>query len=165
MAWSSAAPQKPGDGESCRVDRSPTDAGIEVADRPDRASIRHCRASQKGWIDDRPRWHHSYRIRAVCAGRRAGALVEICPATHRPQSRGGIRRAASARGAGYRGRVRSLVRLSSASSGDGSGQREAWRRFWAGTIAPIGALLEAELRAKLASRGAASRFPALTGFR
>ena len=34
-------------------------------------------------------------------------------------------------------------------AGDGSGQREAWRRFWAGTIAPIGSLLEAEIRAKL----------------
>ena len=31
-------------------------------------------------------------------------------------------------------------------AGDGSGQREAWRRFWAGTIAPIGELLEAEIR-------------------
>lgn len=34
-------------------------------------------------------------------------------------------------------------------SGDGSGQREAWRRFWISTIAPIGRILETELRAKL----------------
>ena len=33
--------------------------------------------------------------------------------------------------------------------GDGSGTREAWRRFWAGTVQPIGRLVEAELRAKL----------------
>ena len=34
-------------------------------------------------------------------------------------------------------------------SGDGAGQREAWRRFWAGTVAPIGRCIEAELRMKL----------------
>jgi len=34
-------------------------------------------------------------------------------------------------------------------SGDGAGQREAWRRFWLGTVAPLGALIESELRAKL----------------
>ena len=34
-------------------------------------------------------------------------------------------------------------------TGDGAGQREAWRRFWAGTVAPIGRTVEAELRAKL----------------
>ena len=34
-------------------------------------------------------------------------------------------------------------------SGDGSGQRESWRRFWISTIAPIGRILETELRAKL----------------
>ena len=45
-------------------------------------------------------------------------------------------------------------------AGDGSGQREAWRRFWAGTIAPIGSLLEAEIRAKLAPEASVS-FPAL----
>ena len=28
-------------------------------------------------------------------------------------------------------------------------QREAWRRFWVGTIQPIGMLVQAELRAKL----------------
>lgn len=33
--------------------------------------------------------------------------------------------------------------------GDGAGQREAWRRFWAGTIAPIGRCVQDELRAKL----------------
>ena len=33
--------------------------------------------------------------------------------------------------------------------GDGAGQREAWRRFWIATVAPIGAMIEAELRAKL----------------
>ena len=36
-----------------------------------------------------------------------------------------------------------------AARGDGGGQRESWRRFWAGTVAPIGLLIEAELRAKL----------------
>ena len=45
-------------------------------------------------------------------------------------------------------------------AGDGSGQREAWRRFWAGTIAPIGSLLEAEIRAKLDPEARIS-FPAL----
>ena len=35
------------------------------------------------------------------------------------------------------------------SRGDGAGQREAWRRLWAGTIAPLGAVLSAELRRKL----------------
>ena len=35
------------------------------------------------------------------------------------------------------------------SRGDGSGQREAWRRFWAGTISPIGKILEAEIKIKL----------------
>ena len=38
-----------------------------------------------------------------------------------------------------------------AATGDGSGQREAWRRFWAGTMAPLASLLEAEIRAKLDS--------------
>ena len=36
-----------------------------------------------------------------------------------------------------------------AARGDGGGQREAWRRFWIGTIQPIGMLVKAELRAKL----------------
>ena len=45
-------------------------------------------------------------------------------------------------------------------SGDGAGQREGWRRFWAGTVAPIGSLLEAEIRAKLAPEARVS-FPAL----
>ena len=45
-------------------------------------------------------------------------------------------------------------------AGDGSGQREAWRRFWAGTIQPIGELLEAEIRAKLDPEARIS-FPAL----
>ena len=34
-------------------------------------------------------------------------------------------------------------------TGDGAGQREAWRRFWVGTVAPIGRVIEAECRAKL----------------
>ena len=34
-------------------------------------------------------------------------------------------------------------------SGDGAGQREAWRRFWIATVAPIGRVMETELRAKL----------------
>ena len=33
--------------------------------------------------------------------------------------------------------------------GDGAGQREAWRRFLFGTIAPIGRVIEAECKAKL----------------
>ena len=33
--------------------------------------------------------------------------------------------------------------------GDGAGQREAWRRLWLSTIAPIGRIIETELRAKL----------------
>ena len=32
---------------------------------------------------------------------------------------------------------------------DGTAQRESWRRFWLGTIAPIGRVIEAELRRKL----------------
>ena len=47
-------------------------------------------------------------------------------------------------------------------AGDGSGQRESWRRFWAGTVAPIGSLLEAELRAKLDPEARIS-FPAFRG--
>ena len=39
-----------------------------------------------------------------------------------------------------------------ATTGDGSGQREAWRRFWAGTMQLIARLLQAELRAKLDPR-------------
>lgn len=34
-------------------------------------------------------------------------------------------------------------------TGDGAGQREAWRRFWVGTVAPIGRMIEAEVRRKL----------------
>ena len=34
-------------------------------------------------------------------------------------------------------------------SGDGAGQREAWRRFWTGTIEPVGRMIQTELRAKL----------------
>ena len=45
-------------------------------------------------------------------------------------------------------------------SGDGAGQREAWRRLWTGTVAPIGRVLEAEVRAKLAP-GAKVSFEAL----
>lgn len=37
------------------------------------------------------------------------------------------------------------------SAADGSGQREAWRQFLFGTIAPLGAIIQAELRAKLSS--------------
>ena len=33
--------------------------------------------------------------------------------------------------------------------GDGSGQRESWRRFWLGTIAPLARMIEAECREKL----------------
>ena len=33
--------------------------------------------------------------------------------------------------------------------GDGAGQRESWRRFWIGTIAPLGKSIQAELRLKL----------------
>ena len=33
-------------------------------------------------------------------------------------------------------------------TGDGAGQREAWRRFWLGTIAPVARILEGELRFK-----------------
>ena len=39
-----------------------------------------------------------------------------------------------------------------ATTGDGSGQREAWRRFWAGTMQPLARLLQAELRTKLDPR-------------
>ena len=47
-----------------------------------------------------------------------------------------------------------------AQAGDGTGQREAWRRFWASTITPIGAMIQTELRAKL--DGAATiEFPSL----
>ena len=41
-----------------------------------------------------------------------------------------------------------------ATAGDGSGQREAWRRFWAGTMQPLARMLEHELRAKLDPRAA-----------
>ena len=34
-------------------------------------------------------------------------------------------------------------------TGDGAGQREAWRRFWAATAAPVGRMIQAELRVKL----------------
>ena len=36
-----------------------------------------------------------------------------------------------------------------AAGSDGSGQREAWRRFLHGTVAPLGAIVAAELGAKL----------------
>ena len=39
-------------------------------------------------------------------------------------------------------------------AGDGSGQRESWRRFWAGTAEPLGRMVEGELRAKLDPRAA-----------
>ena len=38
-----------------------------------------------------------------------------------------------------------------AATGDGAGQREAWRRFWISTAAPIGRAIEAEIRAKIDS--------------
>ena len=41
-----------------------------------------------------------------------------------------------------------------ATAGDGSGQREAWRRFWAGTMQPLARMLEDELRGKLDPRAA-----------
>lgn len=47
-----------------------------------------------------------------------------------------------------------------ATTGDGAGQREAWRRFWAGTVAPLGRVVEAELRDKLDGMAAVA-FPAL----
>ena len=36
-----------------------------------------------------------------------------------------------------------------AERGDGAGQRESWRRFWLGTVAPLARLIEAECKAKL----------------
>ena len=33
--------------------------------------------------------------------------------------------------------------------GDGSGQRESWRRYWLGTVAPLARMIEAECREKL----------------
>ena len=36
-----------------------------------------------------------------------------------------------------------------AERGDGAGQREAWRRFWLGTVQPLARMIESELRAKL----------------
>ena len=36
-----------------------------------------------------------------------------------------------------------------AERGDGAGQREAWRRFWLGTVQPLALLVQAECRAKL----------------
>ena len=36
-----------------------------------------------------------------------------------------------------------------AERGDGAGQRESWRRFWLGTVAPLARMIEAECRAKL----------------
>ncbi len=41
-----------------------------------------------------------------------------------------------------------------AEAGDGSGQREAWRRLWLGTIAPLAETLAAEARTKLDDRAA-----------
>ena len=45
-------------------------------------------------------------------------------------------------------------------TGDGAGQRESWRRFWVGTVAPLGRVIETELRAKL-DTGAMLSFEAL----
>ena len=36
-----------------------------------------------------------------------------------------------------------------AANSDGTAQRESWRRFWLGTVSPIGRIIEAELRRKL----------------
>ena len=36
-----------------------------------------------------------------------------------------------------------------AERGDGAGQRESWRRFWLGTVAPLARMIEAETREKL----------------
>ena len=36
-----------------------------------------------------------------------------------------------------------------AEGADGTAQRESWRRYWLGTIAPLGRMIEAELRRKL----------------
>ena len=36
-----------------------------------------------------------------------------------------------------------------AERGDGAGQREAWRRFWLGTVQPLAILVQAECKAKL----------------
>ena len=36
-----------------------------------------------------------------------------------------------------------------AERGDGAGQREAWRRFWLGTVQPLALLVQAECKAKL----------------
>ena len=36
-----------------------------------------------------------------------------------------------------------------AEGSDGTAQRESWRRFWLGTVAPLGRMIEAELRLKL----------------
>ena len=47
-----------------------------------------------------------------------------------------------------------------AESGDGSGQREAWRRFWIASVAPLGATIERELQTKL-DPGATVTFDAL----
>lgn len=40
-----------------------------------------------------------------------------------------------------------------AERGDGAGQREAWRRFRAGTVQPLAAVIQAEARAKLDPSG------------
>ncbi len=46
------------------------------------------------------------------------------------------------------------------SSSDGSARRESWRQAWIATFAPLGKLLEAEIRAKL-DPAAVVRFDAL----
>ena len=48
-----------------------------------------------------------------------------------------------------------------AARGDGGGQREAWRRAWAGTFAPVARIIEAELRDKLDLRALTIRLSEL----
>ena len=46
-------------------------------------------------------------------------------------------------------------------TGDGTGQREAWRRFWASVISPIGMMIQAEIRTKLDAPDCQISFPSL----
>ena len=50
--------------------------------------------------------------------------------------------------------------LISGTGTDGAAQRESWRRFWLGTVAPLGRMIQGELRAKL-DTGAMVTFEAL----
>ena len=40
---------------------------------------------------------------------------------------------------------------------DGTGQREAWRRFLHGSVSPVARIVQGELRAKLDDTGAVAR--------